>query len=199
MDRYSVTIAWSDRDKAFVASVPEFPNLYAFGATKAEALAQEEDALAAYAELHKEKGVPLPMPEKRPAFSGQLRLRMPKTLHARLSSLAKVEGCSLNQLLLSLLSEGLGHRRASRAMERAHEVLSQWRTEASPAQDLWAYVSAAMRVADSLPLRTPFALPGSPEGSGVAAPGNLWEGSGDETAMVVFERALSDPRELAEA
>ena len=90
MDRYSVTIAWSDRDKAFVASVPEFPNLYAFGATKAEALAQEEDALAAYAELHKEKGVPLPMPEKRPAFSGQLRLRMPKTLHARLSSLAKV-------------------------------------------------------------------------------------------------------------
>jgi len=43
-------------------------------------------------------------------YSGQLRLRLPRSLHAHLSKLAAVEEVSLNNLLLALISVGLGRR-----------------------------------------------------------------------------------------
>lgn len=43
-------------------------------------------------------------------FSGQLRVRMPKSLHRTLSQIAKDENISLNQLIVHQLSKGIGHR-----------------------------------------------------------------------------------------
>lgn len=45
--------------------------------------------------------------------SGRFVARVPKSVHARLASRAKAEGVSLNALVLSLLSEGLGRREVS--------------------------------------------------------------------------------------
>lgn len=46
------------------------------------------------------------------AASGQFRLRLPKTMHARLTRRAAQEGVSLNTLAATLIAEGLGKRRA---------------------------------------------------------------------------------------
>ena len=62
-------------------------------------------AAEAYFEALEEAGKSLPLPEKVIPFSGQLRLRMPKSLHASLSSGAEREGVSLNTYIVSLLSE----------------------------------------------------------------------------------------------
>jgi plasmid maintenance system antidote protein VapI len=40
--------------------------------------------------------------------SGNVAMRLPSSLHSRLLALAKMEGISLNQLLVSIVSEGVG-------------------------------------------------------------------------------------------
>jgi antitoxin HicB len=43
-------------------------------------------------------------------YSGQLRLRLLKSLHEAMSQLATAEGVSINTLMLSLIAEGCGRR-----------------------------------------------------------------------------------------
>jgi len=118
MDNYSIEIAWGEEDEGYIATVPEFPGLSAFGETWEEAAAQAKDALRGFIETYSEDGLPLPPPQERPQYSGQLRLRMPRSLHARLVQRAGIEGVSLNQLLVSLLSEAYGFREGREAEAR---------------------------------------------------------------------------------
>ncbi len=51
----------------------------------------------------------MPIEEKRSdkkEYSGQFRLRLPKSLHKHLVERAKAEGVSLNQLCVHILSKG---------------------------------------------------------------------------------------------
>ena len=45
-----------------------------------------------------------------PGASGKFVARVPKSIHAKLTTRAKVEGVSLNTLVLTLIAEGLGRR-----------------------------------------------------------------------------------------
>jgi len=108
MEQYSVSIKWSDEDEGFIATVPELEGLTAFGKTQGEAMAELDVAADAYLESWRASGRPLPSPEKISAYSGQLRLRMPKDLHARMAHVARRQGVSLNTYLVSLLSERQG-------------------------------------------------------------------------------------------
>ena len=112
MHNYSIQLGWSDEDEGYIATVPEFPYLSAFGETPEEALAEAQTALDLFIESRVERGEPLPSPIKRTPFSGQLRLRMPKTLHQGLSAMAAHDGVSLNTLIVSILSEAVGSRQA---------------------------------------------------------------------------------------
>ncbi len=50
----------------------------------------------------------MPIKEKEPnnkEYSGQFRLRLPKSLHKHLAERAKAEGVSLNQLCVHILSK----------------------------------------------------------------------------------------------
>jgi antitoxin HicB len=58
-----------------------------------------------------EDGDPPPAEDASADYSGQLRLRLPKSLHARLSELASAEAVSLNTLLLTLLASGASAKR----------------------------------------------------------------------------------------
>jgi antitoxin HicB len=115
MDRYSIDIAWSEEDGGYIATVPEFPGLSAFGETWEEAAGQAREALRGFIDTYREDGLPLPEQQEKARFSGQLRLRMPASLHARLAQRAEREGVSLNQLLVSLLSEAYGFREGNEA------------------------------------------------------------------------------------
>jgi antitoxin HicB len=53
-------------------------------------------------------GYEIPVPSYPEEYSGKFNVRLPKSLHRRLAERAEEEGVSLNQLVVSLLSEGLG-------------------------------------------------------------------------------------------
>lgn len=105
MFKYSISIKWSDEDNGFIATVPELPGLSAFGGNQVEALSELGVAAQAYLESLKKSGKPVPDVEKATSFSGQLRLRMPKSLHANLADSARKEGVSLNTYIITLLSK----------------------------------------------------------------------------------------------
>jgi len=105
MNKHAISIKWSDEDDSFVATIPGIKALSAFGATRAEALSELHIAVEGYFEALKAAGKPLPLPEKVTPYSGQLRLRMPKSLHAALFAQAEDENISLNTYIVSLLSE----------------------------------------------------------------------------------------------
>ncbi|MGB7294433.1 MAG: toxin-antitoxin system HicB family antitoxin [Candidatus Aminicenantales bacterium] len=106
MDKYPVSIKWSDEDLGFIATVPGASGLSAFGESMDEALSELKTAAAAYFRSLKKAGRPMPIFDKITPFSGQLRLRMPKSMHRELSQAAKNEGVSLNTYLVSLLATG---------------------------------------------------------------------------------------------
>ena len=55
-----------------------------------------------------ESGGEIPLPSTEIDYSGKVLLRMPKSLHRRLAEAAEREGVSLNQYIVSVLSEASG-------------------------------------------------------------------------------------------
>ena len=105
MDKYPVLIKWSDEDGGYIAIIPGIHGLSAFGESPQEALAQLKVAAHAYFKSLKKAGKPMPIFAKMTPFSGQLRLRLPKSLHGELSQAAENEGISLNTYLITLLAK----------------------------------------------------------------------------------------------
>jgi predicted RNase H-like HicB family nuclease len=114
MFKYSINLTWSDEDNCYVATVSEFPGLSAFGDTPEEAVEEAKIAVEGFVKVYKEDGCPIPEPETLKPFSGQTRLRLPKSLHASLSQEALKEGVSLNSYVVHLLSE----RHVSKKLEK---------------------------------------------------------------------------------
>ena len=112
MHNYSYSVVWSDEDNCYIATSPEFPRLSAFGETDGEALGELAIVLKAAIETYKEEGWELPQPQKVQEYSGQFRVRVPKKLHGQLAQQAESEGVSLNTLIVSYLSAGLGEAKS---------------------------------------------------------------------------------------
>lgn len=107
MFQYSVRLVWSDEDASYVATIPEFPGLSAFGDTPEDAAAEARVAAEGFIETLVAEGKSLPDPEKAKAYSGQIRLRLPVSLHERLARQAEKDGTSLNSYMVYLLSRNL--------------------------------------------------------------------------------------------
>ncbi|MGE0454004.1 MAG: type II toxin-antitoxin system HicB family antitoxin [Vicinamibacteria bacterium] len=67
MKDYHINIFWSDEDQGYIADVPDLEACSAFGKTPAEALAEVEQAKAAWLEAARAEGKPIPPPRYRPA------------------------------------------------------------------------------------------------------------------------------------
>ncbi len=94
-----------DPEGGFVASIPDLPGCLAYGETRIKALNSLKHSKDLWLEsVHKSHGE---APEPRPLqqYSGKFLLRVPKYLHQRLDESAQEEGISLNQYIVSLLSE----------------------------------------------------------------------------------------------
>lgn len=110
MDKYPISIKWSDEDGGYIATIPQIQGLSAFGESSSAALSELRIAADAYFQSLKKAGKPMPVFDKVAPFSGQLRLRMPKSLHAELSQAAANDGISLNSYLVVLLSKRQSER-----------------------------------------------------------------------------------------
>jgi antitoxin HicB len=91
------------------AEIPLLPGCMADGETVEEAIESLNDAKINWIETALELGRMIPEPNNED-FSGQLRVRMPKSLHRTLSQMAKEENVSLNQLIIYHLSKGIGQK-----------------------------------------------------------------------------------------
>lgn len=101
---YSMQIFWSQDEESYVATCSEIEGASAFGATPQEAAAELANAIEGVVAVLQEDGEALPRVIERPKYSGQLRVRLPRSLHARLATEAEAEGVSLNTLIVSRLS-----------------------------------------------------------------------------------------------
>ena len=88
----------------FYARVLELDGCQTTGATFEEAFKNLKEAMEGWIEAKIEGGFEVPMPIKQENFSGKFVLRIPKSLHYKLSIEAEKEGVSLNQYALYKLS-----------------------------------------------------------------------------------------------
>jgi len=63
MQKYSVSIYYSESDNCYVASVPELEGCMAHGDTYGEAMNEIQDAMALHIEMLQELGRELPKPK----------------------------------------------------------------------------------------------------------------------------------------
>lgn len=101
---YKMEIVPDVVEGGYVASYPELPGCLTCGDTVAEVLANAEDCKKAWLEAMLADGMLIPEPIPADVYSGQFKLRIPKTLHKNLAERAKAEGVSMNQYCVYLLS-----------------------------------------------------------------------------------------------
>lgn len=92
----------------WLAEITTLPGCKSDGETPEEAIVNLADAKRCWIEAGLELGRSIPEPIT-DAYSGQLRVRMPKSLHRALSEKAKEENVSLNQYINYQLARGVGH------------------------------------------------------------------------------------------
>ena len=88
----------------FYAHVLELDGCQSTGETFKEAYESLKDAMRGWIETKIDDGFDVPLPVKYTDYSGKFLVRIPKSLHYRLSVEAQQEGVSLNQYALYKLS-----------------------------------------------------------------------------------------------
>jgi antitoxin HicB len=92
----------------WVAQVVDLPGCIGVGDSPVEAVGSAMGNVAVWLEGARENGWAVPQPKQPVEASGRLQLRLPPVLHSRLQQLAEAEGVSINQQIVSAVSEYLG-------------------------------------------------------------------------------------------
>ena len=109
---YTVSLR-PDEQGDIMAGIEELPGCIAHGENENEAIGNLRQVQKLWIESRLESGEEVPEPEDQPLPSGKWVQRVPRSLHRRLSKLAKKEGVSLNQLVTSMLSEAVAAKHPS--------------------------------------------------------------------------------------
>ncbi len=96
-----------DEGGGYAITFPDLPGCRSDGATPEEAIENGRDALESWLAVAREFGDD--PPKAFSSVSGRFVQRVPRSLHAQLIAQAKAEGVSLNTLIVSIVSKGLGH------------------------------------------------------------------------------------------
>ncbi|MBO5124339.1 MAG: type II toxin-antitoxin system HicB family antitoxin [Spirochaetaceae bacterium] len=106
---YKLEIIPDADEGGFVASYPELPGCITCGETLDEAVSNALDAKKAWVLAAMEEGIEIAAPEalgeSAESYSGQFKLRIPKSLHKTLAEDSRKEGVSMNQYCVYLLSK----------------------------------------------------------------------------------------------
>ena len=101
---YRMEIVEDKDEGGFVVSFPELPGCITCGETVESAVANALDAKKAWLEAAMEEGIEIHEPDSLEDYSGQFKLRIPRSLHHSLAEHSKREGISMNQYCVYLLS-----------------------------------------------------------------------------------------------
>ena len=108
---YKLEIIPDTEEGGYAARYPELPGCITCADTLEAVTLNAADAKKAWLEAAIEDGITINEPSTEADYSGQFKLRLPKSLHKSLADQAKCEGISMNQYCLYLLSQNLmSHR-----------------------------------------------------------------------------------------
>lgn len=104
---YRVEVVEDKEEGGFALHCPELPGCMTCADTIEQGFAMMEDAKREWFTVCIEDGISIPEPAKLEDYSGQFKLRLPKSLHRLLAQKSSEEGVSMNQYCVYLLSKGL--------------------------------------------------------------------------------------------
>ena len=102
---YRMEIVRDVEEGGFVASFPDLKGCITCGETVAAVAANAEDSKREWLAVALEEGYDIPEPSVAGEYSGQFKLRIPKSLHRSLAEHSRQEGISMNQYCLYLLTK----------------------------------------------------------------------------------------------
>ena len=102
---YRIEIIPDVEEGGYAVSYPDLKGCLSTGETIEAAIANGEEARREWLNAAMEEGYPIPEPASDEEYSGQFKLRIPKSLHRQLALQSKKEGISMNQYCLYLLSQ----------------------------------------------------------------------------------------------
>lgn len=102
---YRMEIVPDTAEGGYIASFPELCGCITCGETVEKAVANAIDAKKEWLAAAIEDGIDIPTPETTENYSGQFKLRLPKSLHKQLAEDARRDGISMNQYCLYLLAQ----------------------------------------------------------------------------------------------
>ena len=95
-----------DKDEGgFVVSFPDLPGCLTCGETIEAAVSNATDAKRVWLQAAIEEKIEIHEPDSLADYSGQFKIRMPRSLHRSLAEHSKREGISMNQYCVYLLSK----------------------------------------------------------------------------------------------
>ncbi|HWC96643.1 MAG TPA: type II toxin-antitoxin system HicB family antitoxin [Candidatus Sulfopaludibacter sp.] len=110
LDAYPFTVRklTVEEGGGYLVEYPDLPLCLSDGETIEEAIANGRAALEGSLMCYSQDGRPLPRPSSGQAYSGTFRVRMSKTMHARIAARAKEEGISLNLFVVEAAAQASG-------------------------------------------------------------------------------------------
>lgn len=102
---YRMEIEEDPYEGGYVVSFPDLPGCLTCAETWDEALEMAQDAKREWLNAAIEDHYEIPVPKELQDYSGQFKLRVPRSLHRQLALHAKRENMSMNQYCVFLLSK----------------------------------------------------------------------------------------------
>ena len=102
---YRMEIVEDQAEGGYVASFPDLPGCITCGESIESAVSNAQDAKKVWLEAALQEKITIPEPDSLEEYSGQFKLRIPRSLHKALAEQSKREGISMNQYCVYLLSK----------------------------------------------------------------------------------------------
>jgi len=102
---YRMEIIPDTAEGGYVVRFPELPGCLTCADTLEEAVRNAADCRKEWLTAAMEDGIDIPEPASEDEYSGQFKLRIPKSLYKSLAEHSKAEGISMNQYCLYLLAK----------------------------------------------------------------------------------------------
>jgi len=104
---YRIMVVPDEEGDGYVLHCPELTGCITCAETLEQGLEMINDAKMCWFDACLEEGIPIPEPGHLDDYSGQFKLRIPKSLHKALAERSRQEGVSMNQYCSYLLSAGV--------------------------------------------------------------------------------------------
>ena len=101
---YRMEIVEDQDEGGYVISYPDLPGCITCGETIESAIANAADAKRSWIKAAIEEGIEIHEPDSLEEYSGQFKLRIPRSLHRSLAEHSKREGISMNEAVKNLVS-----------------------------------------------------------------------------------------------